>query len=178
MNYLDLYLQKNNCKRYDVHKKTGVSQQLLSTHTKKNIDKYSTKVIVALADTLDKTPGQVLDELMELQRENPVYEAFTPQELLIGLKAQEDVIIIRGAYCEKIREMMKGQLSETESMGFELGSGGLINILADAINSVREHFSNEHLDKVEKDIEKKLRLYKVKHVSEDSIALSLKQLDY
>ncbi len=40
MNYLDLYLQKNNCKRYDVHKKTGVSQQLLSTHTKKNIDKY------------------------------------------------------------------------------------------------------------------------------------------
>lgn len=29
MNYLDLYLRKNNCKRYDVHKKTGVGQHLL-----------------------------------------------------------------------------------------------------------------------------------------------------
>ena len=37
---------------------------------------------------------------------------------------------------------MKGQLSETESMGFELGSAGGATVLAYAINMVRDLFSN------------------------------------
>lgn len=47
MNYLDLYFQRNNSKRYDVHKKTGVSQQLLSTHVNKKVEKYSSKILMA-----------------------------------------------------------------------------------------------------------------------------------
>ncbi|WP_419725887.1 helix-turn-helix domain-containing protein [Terrisporobacter petrolearius] len=66
MNYLDLYLRKNNCKRYDIHKKTGVSQQLLSNHTKRSVEKYSGKVIIAIASTINKTPGDVLNDLLAL----------------------------------------------------------------------------------------------------------------
>ncbi|RDY26854.1 XRE family transcriptional regulator [Romboutsia weinsteinii] len=176
MNYLDLYLIRNNCKRYDVHKKTGISQQLLSTHTKKEVGKYSVKVLTALADTLGKTSGEVLDELFALEKENLAWEVFNPEELLIGLKDKWDIIIIKGAYAKEIYKLMKYQLSETELMGMELGSAGVLSVFAYAIDSVRDLFSN--LEKIDKDIETKLRLYKLKEVSDDKLVLSLKQLDY
>ncbi|VYU24196.1 helix-turn-helix domain-containing protein [Clostridium tertium] len=176
MNYLDIYLQRNNIKRYDVHKKTGISQQLLATHTSKSVEKYSNKVVMALAEALDKTPGTVLDELLELQKENPAFEAYNPTELLEALEFKYDRIIIKGAYCSEIYKLMKSQLSETESMGFELGSAGVASILAYAINAARDLFSNS--DKVSRDIERKIISYKLENASQEEVTIRLKQLDY
>lgn len=176
MNYLDLYLQRNGIKRYDVYKITGISQQLLSTHTKKRIEKYSNKVVIALAEALNKTPGTVLDELLALQKENPAFEAYNPTELLEALEFKYDRIIIKGAYCSEIYKLMKGQLSETESMGFELGSAGTATVLAYAINVARDLFSNS--DKVSRDIERKIVSYKLESASEENVTIRLKQLDY
>lgn len=176
MNYLDLYLQRNNMKRYDVYKKTGISQQLLSTHTNKGIEKYSNKVIMALAQSLGKTPGTVLDELLALEKENPAFEAYNPTELLTALEFKYDKIIIKGAYCKEIYKLMKSQLSETETMGFELGSAGVASVLAYAINAARDLFSNT--DKVTKEIERKVISYKLESASEEEVAIRLKQLDY
>ncbi|MGG7212710.1 helix-turn-helix domain-containing protein [Clostridium nigeriense] len=176
MNYLDLYLQRNNLKRYDVYKKTGISQQLLSNHTNKKIEKYSNKVIMALAEILEKTPGTVLDELLDLERENPAFEAYNPTELLTALEYKYDRIIIKGAYCKEVYKLMKSQLSETESMGFELGSAGAATVLAYAINAARDLFSNS--DKVTKDIERKIISYKLEDASEEKVIIRLKQLDY
>lgn len=176
MNFLDLYLQRNNSKRYEVYKKTGVSQQLLATHTKKSVENYSNKVILALAEALGKTPGTVLDELLTLEKENPAFEAYNPEELLTALQFKYDKIIIKGAYCKEIYKLMKSQLSETESMGFELGSGGVATILAYAINAARDLFSNS--DKVSKEIERKIISYKLESASEEQVIIRLKQLDY
>lgn len=176
MNYLDLYLQRNNMKRYDVYKKTGISQQLLSTHTNKEIEKYSNKVIIALAEALEKTPGTVLDELLALEKENPAFEAYNPTELLTALEFKYDRIIIKGIYCKEIYKLMKSQLSETESMGFELGSAGVATVLAYAINAARDLFSNT--DKVTKEIERKVISYKIENASEEMVTIRLKQLDY
>ena len=176
MNYLDIYLQRNNIKRYDVHKKIGISQQLLATHTSKSVEKYSNKVVMALAEALDKTPGTVLDELLELQKENPAFEAYNPTELLEALEFKYDRIIIKGAYCSEIYKLMKSQLSETESMGFELGSAGVASILAYAINAARDLFSNS--DKVSRDIERKIISYKLENASQEEVTIRLKQLDY
>lgn len=176
MNYLDLYLQRNSMKRYDVYKKTGISQQLLATHTNKKIEKYSNKVIMALAETLEKTPGTVLDELLALQNENPAFQAYNPTELLTALEFKYDKIIIKGAYCKEIYKLMKSQLSETETMGFELGSAGVATVLAYAINAARDLFSNT--DKVTKEIERKIISYKLESASEEEVTIRLKQLDY
>lgn len=176
MNFLDLYLQRNNSKRYEIYKKTGVSQQLLATHTKKKVENYSNKVIMALSEALGKTPGTVLDELLELEKENPAFEAYNPTELLTALEYKYDRIIIKGAYCKEIYKLMQGQLSETESMGFELGSGGVATVLAYAINATRDLFSNS--DKVTKEIERKIISYKLENASEDNLTIRLKQLDY
>ena len=176
MNFLDLYLQRNNSKRYEIYKKTGISQQLLATHTKKKVESYSNKVILALAEALEKTPGTVLDELLALEKENPAFEAYNPSELLTALEFKYDKIIIKGAYCKEIYKLMKSQLSETESMGFELGSGGVSSVLAYAINAARDLFSNS--DKGTKEIERKIISYKLENASEEEVSIKLKQLDY
>ena len=176
MNYLDLYLQRNNSKRYEVFKKTGISQQLLASHKNRKIEKYSNKVIIALAEALDKTPGEVLDELLALEREKPAFEAYTPEDLLIGLKEKYDEILIKGAYCNEIYKLMKAQLTENERLGFELGSAGTLTILAYAITFVRDLFSNS--EKIDNEIERRLTSYKVKEIGMDKLVLTLKQLEY
>ena len=176
MNTLDFYLQKHNCKRYDVHKKTGISQQLLATHKNKQIKQYSGKVLFAIADTLGKTPGDVLNELLTLERLNPAYEVYNPNELLAGLEAKFDYIIIKGAYFKEVKQIMETHLSENERLGVELGGNGAISLLISAIDKVKELFS--HADKTEKEIDKKLNLYKVKKITDEGLLLSLKQLDY
>lgn len=176
MNYLDLYLQKHQCKRYDVYKKTGVSQQLLSTHINKSIEKYSNKVIIAIAETIGKTPGDVLNELLLLEKEKPAYEAYHPSDLLVGLKSKYDKIIIQGAYFKEVKKIMDTHLSEKERLGVELGSAGVLTILIYAIESVMDMFSN--LEKMEKEIERKLQLYKIVEISDNRLVLGLKQLDY
>lgn len=108
-----------------------------------------------------------------------VFEAHSANELLNYLKAKEDYIVIKGDYSKEVYELIKTHLSETEMMGFELGSGGTLTILADIINTFRDFIKNDpDVDKTTKAIEKKLRLYKVQAVSHEEIVLKLKQLDY
>lgn len=69
MNSLQKYLDDNNLTRYQIYKKTGLSQMTLShaVSDKKDINGQSVKIIKAVADTLGKTPGEVLDELLKLE---------------------------------------------------------------------------------------------------------------
>ena len=53
MSLLDVYLQKNGKKRYDVFKQTGISQQMLAAVNKKNVSSYSVKTIQAIAETVE-----------------------------------------------------------------------------------------------------------------------------
>ena len=176
MNYLDLYLQMNKIKRYDVHKKTGVSQQLLSTHKNKIIEKYSNKVIIALAETLEKTPGQVLDELIFLEKNTPSFEAFSPQDLLLGLKENYPTIVIKGAYCKEINKTVKNNPRKNVNISIEPFSFVILTVIPYAIQTVTDLFSNN--DKINIEIEKNLINYKVKEISDDYLILSLNQLEY
>lgn len=178
MNYLDMYLKKNNCSRDKVSLKTGIDRDLLLKHTKKQAKKYSDEVLSAIGNTLGKSSEDILNEISSLEKENPPFEAFTKDELLAGLGGKWDYIMIKGDLVEQINNMMRGQLSETELMGFELGSAGTITVIASAIDAIRELFSDEKKEKIDKDIEKKLKIYKVKQKSNNFILLSLKQLDY
>lgn len=78
--------------------------------------------------------------------------------------------------------MAETQLSETETLGIELGSEGTANILAEGFNQLAKLFKNkkyEH-DKQKKieQIESKMRLYKMIKNSKGELLLYLRQLDY
>ncbi|MFF2448227.1 hypothetical protein ACFVSW_14100 [Neobacillus sp. NPDC058068] len=176
MSLLDIYLQRNGKKRYDVFKETGISQQMLSSVNKKSVSSYSVKTIQAIAKTVGKSEGMVLDELLQLEKEKPIFEVFNAEELLVAFDNKESFIVIKGEYKNKIQELAKSQLSETETLGLELGSAGAVTILAEGFYQLANLFSKK--DDEQKKIESQFRKYKIKKINENELLLSLRQLDY
>lgn len=176
MSLLDIYLQKNGKKRYDVFKETGMSQQMLANVNKKSVSSYSVKTIRAIAKTVNKREGIVLDELLKLETEKAIFEVYTTEDLLLALNNKEPYIAIRGEYKAKMEELAKTQLSDTETLGLELGSAGLITILAEVFYQLANLFSNK--DAEQKKIESQLRKYKFKKVNGNEFLLYLRQFDY
>lgn len=70
MNVLQKYLDQNKITRYQVAKKTGIANTTLANAVKdtKPLSGQTVKVISAVAQALDKTPGQVLDDLIALDK--------------------------------------------------------------------------------------------------------------
>ncbi|MXI84712.1 hypothetical protein GRZ59_13450 [Lactobacillus paracasei] len=62
---LDAYLDQQNTTRYQVAKQSGIAETTLMNAAKKSraID-INTKIIIAIAKTLQKEPGDVLNELI------------------------------------------------------------------------------------------------------------------
>ncbi|MBD1381868.1 XRE family transcriptional regulator [Metabacillus arenae] len=176
MSLLDIYLQRNKKKRYDVFKETGLSQQMLASVNKKNVSSYSVKTIQAIAKTVNKSEGMVLDELLKLETENAIFEVFNTEDLLIALNNKEPYIAIKGEYKTQMEELAKTQLSDNETLGLELGSAGLVNILAEGIYQFANLFSTK--DDEQKKIESQLRKYNIKKINESEFLFSLRQFDY
>lgn len=176
MSLLDIYLQKNGKKRYDVFKETGISQQMLANVNKKNVSSYSVRTIQAIAKTVGKTEGTVLDELLNLEEQNVYFEVSNVDDLLLAFKNKESYILIKGEYKKEIDKFTEGQLSETETLGLELGSAGMVTILAEAIFQIASLFSSKDAD--QKKIESQIRKYKIKRINDNELLLYLRQLDY
>ncbi|WHY87205.1 hypothetical protein QNH39_04925 [Neobacillus novalis] len=176
MSLLDIYLQRNGKKRYDVFKETGISQQMLSSVNKKSVSSYSVKTIQAIAKTVGKSEGMVLDELLQLEKEKTIFEVYNAEELLLAFDNKESFIVIKGDYKIKIEELAKSQLSDTETLGLELGSAGAVTILAEGFYQLANLFSKK--DDEQKKIESQFRKYKIKKINESELLLSLRQLDY
>lgn len=104
------------------------------------------------------------------------YEAHNRDELLAGLEAKSEYILIKGDYFKEVRKIMDTHLSENERLGVELGGAGIITLLIYALDRVGDLFSKA--DKMDKKIDRKLNVYKIKKITEDGLLLSLKQLDY
>lgn len=70
MNVLQKYLDQNKITRYQVAKNTGIANTTLANAVKdtKPLSGQTVKVISAVAQALDKTPGQVLDDLIALDK--------------------------------------------------------------------------------------------------------------
>jgi hypothetical protein len=173
---LDIYLQKNGKKRYDVFKETGISQQMLSSANKKSVSSFSVKTIQAIAKTVNKSEGIVLDELIKLEKENAYFEAFDAEDLLLAFKNKESHIVIKGNNIGSLKNFTESTLSENDTLGLELGSAGTVNILAEVFYQLINVFSNK--DDVQKKIESEIRKYKIKKISDNEYLLYLRLLDY
>jgi hypothetical protein len=176
MSVLDIYLQRNSKKRYDVFKTAGISQQMLASVNKKPVSSYSVRTIQAIAKTVEKSEGLVLEELLRLEKEDAIFEAYNPEDLLLAFDNKESHIIIKGDYKNELEELAKSQLSDTERLGLELGSAGMVTVLAEAFYQLGNLFSKKPDE--QKKIESQIRKYKIKEITENELHLYLRQLDY
>ncbi|MCM3006352.1 helix-turn-helix transcriptional regulator [Priestia koreensis] len=176
MSILDVYLQRHNKKRYDVFKTTGLSQQTLSSMSKKEVGTYSIRTIQSIAKTVGKSEGEVVDGLLQLEKENAFFEVFTTTDLLLAFENEESYILIKKAYVKEMKVHAESQLTPSERLGFELGSAGIVTIVANGIYKLANLFSKQSSE--QKVIESKLRRYVIKQYNEDEILLYLREFDY
>ncbi|MGX7245396.1 hypothetical protein ACWOC1_11200 [Enterococcus quebecensis] len=101
----------------------------------------------------------------------------TKAELAVELDKKTDEIIVEGDFSQSIAEIKKGQLNDTDTMGFTVGSGGAGVLIEYGINKLMDVFdpTSKEDKKLHKQIE---RLYTIKRLSKESFLLHLKQLDY
>lgn len=176
MGLLDVYLQKNGKKRYDVFKETGISQQTLSSINKKNVNSYSVKTIQAIARTVGKGEGLVLDELLQLEKGSAYFEVYNKEDLLLAFENKESYILIKEPFKDELEKYAEVLLSDTERLGFELGSAGTVSILAEVFYQLFNLFSKQ--DAEQKKIESQIRKYKVKKMNNNELLLYLRQFDF
>ena len=69
MKPLKKYFEENNLTAYRVGKDNGFPNQTIQKQlTNDTLDRLSFKVIKAIANSLNKTPGQVVDELVNIEK--------------------------------------------------------------------------------------------------------------
>ncbi|EOH95815.1 hypothetical protein UAY_03241 [Enterococcus moraviensis ATCC BAA-383] len=101
----------------------------------------------------------------------------TKVELEAELDKKTDEIIVEGDFSQNIAEIKKGQLEDTDMLGFAVGSLGAGILFEYGINKLLDVFdpATKEDKKIRKQIE---RLYRIKRLTKDSFLLRLKQLDY
>lgn len=104
------------------------------------------------------------------------HEVWNEDELLENLRNREFNILIKGEYNEKVKQLVKTRLSDTEMIGLELGSGGSVSLFSELIYIILNLFSEQA--KIDKKLESKIRQYNFKLDEDKNILLYLRQLDY
>ena len=177
MQYMDVFLQKFGLSRYDVHKRTGISQQTLSSANKKDPESYSGKILTALSQATGISPGDVLDALIRIKNKDEVYIVRNWEELKFALDARKPEFHVIGEFTDIMKEVRSGQLSDTARLGTELGSGGSVGIIESLYYFVHRQLSggNKEEEKIKDSVSK---LYHIILLDENTVALRLRSLSY
>lgn len=69
MGLLDEYLKRNDLNRSQLWKLTGIRDTTWASANQRDLERFTVKHIIALAEALNKTPANVLDELIQLEQE-------------------------------------------------------------------------------------------------------------
>lgn len=167
MNYFKLYLLKNNL---DINKLVEINNEQLDTYENIDIKDYTCETIILISRIVTKSPGDVLNELINLEiNESGIANVYTPSELLMKLNEKQEIIIIGGEYCNEIYNLMKSQMTEYELMGFATQ----MSILIYAISKLKNCFVS-HDKMIANNIELKLKGYELIDMSSNKLVLSLK----
>ncbi|SJZ41856.1 Cro/C1-type HTH DNA-binding domain-containing protein [Pilibacter termitis] len=175
---LDIFLKEHGKTRYEVAKNSGVLETTLSKANRRDPETYTVKTISGIAKAVNKTPGEVLDRLIEIKESDELYVVTTFSELKQRVKEQEDEFVIKGDLHGLIRELERERLSETVELGFQIGTRGLgatqMWIITRIVN-LFEDVSNREREIMKQDIS---TLYRTEFIDETTAKLRLKQLGY
>ncbi|MGC6769007.1 hypothetical protein [Enterococcus sp. LJL51] len=159
---------------YKISLATGLSRQMIGKLRNGQADFRKGSLENALALY---AYAQTLQQEGVLQYEAQRIEVSDRTTLLNALRKQTDEILVTGELAVEIITLKKSQLSDTERLGGDLGSGGSSSVLEPLFNRLFDLF--EKGDEVDKEISRRIiRLYYIKKISQETVLLRLKQLDY
>ncbi|WP_207941454.1 hypothetical protein DOK78_001068 [Enterococcus sp. DIV2402] len=102
---------------------------------------------------------------------------YNQTELLQALKKQIDQIILTDELAQLARELSNQQLTSTERLGTDLGSGGMSSLTEHILNRV--FHSYQGATKEETQLNERIHvLYNIQTLDNETVMLRLKQLDY
>lgn len=175
-NVLDIFLRENNMTRYDLSKRVDISEQTLSKASKRDPETYTARTIVAIAKGTNRSPGEVLDRLLQIRDSDILYEVTTLSELKQKVKEQEDEFIVKGDFRDLMKEIEGSKLSESAELSLQFGGGWLGTMAVRGIlRIINSHEDNPKLEHLKQDI---AELYKIIFIDQNQAKLRLKQLDY
>lgn len=70
--YIDIFLKDYGKTRYEVSKKTGISEQVLSKANNRNPETYSIKIVESLAQAVGILPEQALRKLLDIKNKKTI----------------------------------------------------------------------------------------------------------
>lgn len=113
---------------------------------------------------------------MEKKQLNDYVIVDNSEDLLSALKRKQNYIIVQENYRDEFEKNTELPLTETEEMGFQLGSRGTAGLVGSMFFHMINFFSKG--SKVQKKIDSRIRKYHLKKWNENEILLYLRQLDY
>ncbi|MDH6365647.1 transcriptional regulator with XRE-family HTH domain [Enterococcus sp. PF1-24] len=175
-NVLDIFLKENHMTRYDVSQQANVSEQTLSQASKRDPESLSGKTLIAIAKGTKKTPGEVLDRLLQIRDSNQLYEVDTLSELRKKVREQEDEFLVKGDFRQLVKEIKRSRLSEEVELAANIGSKGAMPSTLWFLNRVLNAFTDDtKMKNLKQDIGD---LYQIQFINPEQAKLRLKQLDY
>lgn len=112
---------------------------------------------------------------MKSDKSYDCFVADNAEKLLAALEKKESSILIPKSFKDEFLKNTQLPMTETEQLGFELGSRGTANLSASPIFHLVNWLSKD--SKQQKRIDSKIRKYTLKKQGED-LLLYLRQLDY
>lgn len=171
---LDIYLKNLGTTRYEVSKKSGISEQALSKANKRDPKSYTVKTVELIASAVEKSAGEVIDGLVEIRDCNILYKATTLRELEQKVADQEDEFLVEGEFAKIVKQAKESQLSETAETWFAVGSRGSGTVLAWFITELLCIFDKKNNPKTERLKHSLSTLYDFEFLDEHTVKLKLK----
>lgn len=117
-----------------------------------------------------------LEKLANIRTSEELLEVTHVAELRQKVKEQKEEFIVKGDFRKLMKDIKQSQVSEAAEIGFELGSGGLVTLIAQGVLRIINFFAEDtKLENLKQDI---VRLYTIDFINENEVKLRLKQLDY
>lgn len=122
--YIDIFLKEYGKTRYEVSKKTGISEQVLSKANNRNPETYSIKIVESLAKAVGILPEQALRKLIDIKNEKKLYVATNAKEVQQALNANAAQFIVKGSMNALAKDIKKSDVSEDAKFIVDAGTYG------------------------------------------------------
>lgn len=167
------YLKDYNVEVAGLLEKVNYSQSQLTNLTVIN---YPDSLIRLISERVHRSESSVWYELLKLENKQAVTKISNTEDLIEAVEERQAYIYIPEPVRSKQQRLVNSVLTEEDRLGFELGSRGTGNILAEIIYQLGMLLNKESRDF--KRIKSKLRHYYVKVHDEHGSLLYEKEQTY